>query len=408
MQFELSLEFDRGNGVRWFQEPPIEGGDLQQLSEVLEMNVNFKPMFLFAIVSVLLLSGAHGALAQNFPQKQMVQSYKIDSATEGIGTLSWFDSQDHGTRGMDYNPLTNHLLVADRISATTDTVHVLDADTGAELGAFNTEGVDGGIFRINKVGVADDGKVFVANLALIRDATEQMFRLYSYPNEAAALISAPDIAYASDEVFARFGDDMTVTGSGSDTKILVASRNTSYVLLLTDPEGDGTFAAEIKDCTGIQYASNVDFGTDASTFWFHNSYAGAARGPNFDLKHYDLNDCGTPFETFSTDLNYRTGPFDFEPWLDTELIALGPAEVLFDEVKTDVRGVVYRRDFPIAPWFWTSGLERTGEFMTNGNGGGDVVFDIANNRVFFLVTNNSISCWEFPETSGAQGWENYR
>src|SRR5688572_20899072 len=60
-------------------------------------------------------------------------------------------------RGMAYNPLTGHLLIAHRGGPS---IHVIDGGTGAEVGTmpFDVQ-VDAGNsgFRLSKIGVADDG-----------------------------------------------------------------------------------------------------------------------------------------------------------------------------------------------------------------------------------------------------------
>lgn len=93
----------------------------------------------------------------------------------------------------------------------------LDASTGADLGALNTTGITGGTFGVNKVAVAADGKIYVANLQGAMGAAAP-FKVYSYANNAAA----PVVAYSGNALTgARLGDStLAVTGSGSATRLV--------------------------------------------------------------------------------------------------------------------------------------------------------------------------------------------
>lgn len=329
------------------------------------------------------------------------QLFKLDA--DSTGSLPWF-LRDHMTRGMCYNPHTGHLLVVDREAGNVGGIHILDAATGTQLGSFNTTGMSGGTFVVNKVAVDGTGRIFVSNLAV----ANSNFRVYSYASEAAAQTSAPAIAFAQDATPTRWGDDLDVKGSGAATTLLVASRGPDRVLVLTDPDNDGTFAgSELTPTTGgVSGPGNVALDPDSSSFWFHRSMT------NFVLPHFDFpvnpvkldgDSAGGPF--FPNVLAYPTGSVAVRQTAHGKLLAVGPAEADRTGAALDVRGFLYDLTDATGPVFETGGLERAGGFIDNGNGAGDVAIDPVGNRVFFLATNNSISGWRLPSPpSAAQDW----
>ncbi|MGC8990581.1 MAG: hypothetical protein ACP5MD_10690, partial [Verrucomicrobiia bacterium] len=88
---------------------------------------------------------------------------------------------DNTQRGMDYNPVTGHLLLANRAGGLS--VAILDATTGADLGALDlgTGIITGGTFTGNMLGVANDGAIYLGNLTL--NSTTTPFKLYRWANE---------------------------------------------------------------------------------------------------------------------------------------------------------------------------------------------------------------------------------
>src|SRR5205807_2388945 len=97
--------------------------------------------------------------------------------TNGDGTLrpgdvDFLNSSGQLQRGMAWNPVTGHLLVACRTnpaSPTIERVLVLDAANGTNvLSLLDMSSLAFGgnaSFLINLIGVADDGAIYVANLS---------------------------------------------------------------------------------------------------------------------------------------------------------------------------------------------------------------------------------------------------
>src|SRR5436190_1804593 len=156
-------------------------------------------------------------------------------------------------RGMAYNPMTGHLLVVDRStnSSINYFVYILDGASGANLGTLATiSPFSGGnaAFPLNLIGVADDGAIYAANLANSTTGSPQV-RLYRWASEgdgSPALVS-PTISFPNDDPSGgatdvsqkRWGDTMTVRGSGLNTQILLANRGTLAALYTPD---DGTYS----------------------------------------------------------------------------------------------------------------------------------------------------------------------
>ena len=121
----------------------------------------------FAVVSLatLALASVPAVYAQ----------FSISPLTGFGGADGWFAPGEGGyahistgdlQRGMAYG--NDHLYVVSRANVSGDGIHIriLDKLTGADLGALNDTGISGGTFAVNRVGVANDGAIYVANLNL--------------------------------------------------------------------------------------------------------------------------------------------------------------------------------------------------------------------------------------------------
>lgn len=169
-------------------------------------------------------------------------------------------------RGMAYNPATGHVILVSRAGGLN--IPILDGTTGSDLGFLDTTGIPtsgAGIFSINMVGVADDGAIYVGNLST--DLVNPAFRLYRWENESAApvqVFSGNPNPLSLD----RWGDTMAVRGAGSDTQVLISSRNgTSAAVLVPMPVGADFQAVPIlTDAAGGDMGLGLAFG-EGNTFW---------------------------------------------------------------------------------------------------------------------------------------------
>lgn len=184
-------------------------------------------------------------------------------------------------RGMAYNPLTGHLLVVDRAtnSSINYFVYILDGQTGANLGTLaNITPFDGGnaAFVLNLIGVAEDGAIYAANLSNATGGSPQI-RLYRWENESASpTLVSPTINFPNDDPSGgateasqkRWGDTMTVRGSGLSTQILLANRGTLVALYTPDDGSYSHFTPKTitTDVATGKLGYGLTFGT-SDTFW---------------------------------------------------------------------------------------------------------------------------------------------
>jgi hypothetical protein len=167
-------------------------------------------------------------------------------------------------RGMAYNPVTHRLILVSRLSPS---VHVLDAETGADLWTLDKTGISGGTYALLMTGVADDGAVYAANLTTA--GTTTAFKLYRWGNDAANTV--PTLAYSGDPGAGnnqRWGDTLDVRGAGMNTQILIGSRASNVVAVLTTTNGTHFTARMVN----VPAAPNGAFGLgiafgEGDTFW---------------------------------------------------------------------------------------------------------------------------------------------
>lgn len=128
----------------------------------------------------------------------------------------------NGTRGMAYNPVTGNVIVVTR---NTSNIQVINGQTGAIVGTLNTTGISGGTFAYSTAAVADDGRIYVANLTT-NDVTSP-YKIYRYDNEAAAPVlvysGTPIGVIAPRTAGSRFGDSLDVIGSGTNTRLVAGT-----------------------------------------------------------------------------------------------------------------------------------------------------------------------------------------
>ena len=208
-------------------------------------------------------------------------------------------------RGMAYNRVTTNLLLVSR--NPFERVVVLDATTGAEKHFLDVTGVGGTtagvVLGLNAIGIADDGAVYAANLAV--NATTTPFNVYCWADDSAGV--PPSKVFAGDpgsgvQPGLRWSDVMAVRGEGTNTQILIAPGTGTNVALLRTRGQD--FQTEIPPAViavrGVssgfaQYG--IAFGPGTNTFW-----AKTAAGSLY-LIEFDLNaNTGQVLRTYSTSI----------------------------------------------------------------------------------------------------------
>ena len=172
-------------------------------------------------------------------------------------------------RGMAYNRVSGHLLV---VSRTTPSVYVLDAATGADLNQLSVSGVSGGTYALLMIGVADDGVVYAGNLTTASSTTP--FTLYRWANDGSSTV--PTVAYSGNPSpgnSQRYGDTLDVRGAGTNTQVILGSRSSTNVVILTTADGTTFTARPIT----VADASAGSFGLGIA-FWRRQHLLGQGHG----------------------------------------------------------------------------------------------------------------------------------
>lgn len=157
------------------------------------------------------------ALAQS--TAVFTQQFKIESGTRYDLTTS-----ANQNRGIAVNPVTGNVLYPSTTGGSNH-VTIVDGTTGAEIKALNATGVGGGnLLNLVSVRVAADGAVYACNVS----QAGGNLRIYRWPSEVS---DDPPALILNQPVPTRWGDNMDVRGSGTNTQIAVSgSGGTSWAL----------------------------------------------------------------------------------------------------------------------------------------------------------------------------------
>lgn len=336
------------------------------------------------------------AVSQAQPPYTLTQLWKVDTSS----TLTWFQN-DNNTRGMTYNPGTQHVLVVGRTGALN--VYQLDPATGAQLGTLDVTGVSGGTFAGNLIHVAADGKLYLTNLA----AATSTFKIYTYASESAAPVNS----YTEAGVPVRYGDSADVRSSGSNVDILVSGSGNTNVAVFSSTDGGATFAKQAITLdvalVGIPYVKWDPTVTNA--FFVRKAAASGTEQP--PLRRYTISGTnGTLDTSFGDQITSVPGVAAF----DVKVTANGHVLVAstygaMTSGATNLLGLIHEVPSSTLVAQTASGLEKAGGANANGNGSGAAAMDLASSRVWFLYTNNSISGWSMPPqvSSAVSDWNLY-
>ena len=224
-------------------------------------------------------------------------------------------------RGMAYNPTTGHLIIVNRYPIGSETINIIDAFTGAEVGALDVccPGFGGSAdFVYNMVGVADDGAIYVGNLNT--SGTLVTFNLYRWANETAGqtLVYSGDPRGGDTTANGRWGDTLAVRGAGMNTEVLITSRGTQAAILRPTDSSMAFFSATTlnTDVPSGDLGYGLSFGS-GNTFWV--KAASSVGEPLYHLS-YDVNaGTATTLQVYGLDaFPGRVGPLLVHPssnWL---------------------------------------------------------------------------------------------
>ncbi len=304
-------------------------------------------------------------------------------------TLNWelnvnsypFFANDNNTRGMGYNPATQHLLVASRTGAPV--IYAIDAVTGAVADTLDMTGITGGTLPLMKVIADVNGVIYACNLVL----ANAEFKVYRWADEKAT----PTLAFAA-VVSTRAGDAFSLSGSDTTTILYASGTGSNQILVLTTANGEN-FTAEtpITIATGTARGgiAPIKNGTD-SELWINGS--------------------GTTLRKIAADgtvLSEIDGGTLAASWMNcayieavngAKLVAVNANNVTGDIRKFQVWDVTNSETTPV---LWAKG--ETGFLeLANANGSGEIILNANSDEtysLFQMTTNNAIASWklEIPE-----------
>jgi uncharacterized lipoprotein YddW (UPF0748 family) len=157
-------------------------------------------------------------------------------------------------RGICINPETGHILLVSRSAQISGRlgVFVLDANSGAQVGAMSTNGVaNSATFVLNKIDAADDGVIYGANLTTSSSTSPLI--IYRWSNEGAT----PSVAYTGSPdggVTARWGDSFSVSGGGIDTRIIISGSSATNAIIFTTSDGTHFVANKLNPTDPVSAA----------------------------------------------------------------------------------------------------------------------------------------------------------
>jgi len=298
-------------------------------------------------------------------------------------TLNWemgtgmypFFANDNNTRGLGYNPATNHVLVPSRSGGVF--IYALDAETGLVADTLDMTNVTGGVLPLMKAVADENGVIYACNLALAGGE----FKVYRWADETAV----PTVAFAA-AVIGRTGDAFAITGSGLNTVIYGSGSGSAEIVVLTTTDGE-TFTAE----TPVPVATGAARGGIAPTM------------PGLNSEIW-VNGSGTTLQHIGADgtlISEIPGSVVASSWMNVayiesdkgaKLLAVSANNVTGDARKLQVWDVTADETNPL---MWgigeTSNLE-----LKNANGSGELVA-VDNNdgtyNIYQMTTNNAIASW---------------
>jgi hypothetical protein len=217
---------------------PADAGDYF----VIASNVNGSVTSVVAHVSVGIPTDNY-SLLQNWVAGAGDSNFPYVTANGGANTPN--------ERAFAFNALSNQLIIVRCPPAlTTYNLYVVDATTGSNLYSLNTNGIihEGGSEvsgsnPIDLVGAAaaEDGSIYICNESPNASGgtaidTTKMFHVYRWANTAPT--TQPVMVFQGDPsaqppgINERWGDVLTVRGSGTNTEIFVNSQSGTYGAVL--------------------------------------------------------------------------------------------------------------------------------------------------------------------------------
>ncbi|MBW8864413.1 MAG: hypothetical protein JF609_05730, partial [Verrucomicrobia bacterium] len=333
-------------------------------------------------------------------------TWTVANGTAHIGNNSGLN------RGVAYSSVSNQVFVANRTTGTTGFIDVFDGATGALLSGAG--GIAGANLGIDQVGVGDDGTLYGAPLQTSVSTTAGSLTVYSWTNWFNN--STPYPAYASasgDPVVAnytgkRIGDSMAVTGSGTNTLILMAVAGTgegctNFVLLHT-ADGTNFTPTAVFVPTGLPSIGGnilgICFYTNGTFLVFPGS---GASSHNVFVVSYPANFASqaTVFGTVLGNAAPGTMAFNLTGAIDysSQGKMLAVAQTASQSVNTNA--IFSLTNFPTAASQLTTATNPTPNANGNATGGAALGGAGKTNFLYVLESNNGLRAYTINYTAAA-------
>lgn len=291
-------------------------------------------------------------------------------------------------RGMSFG--NGHVYLVSRNGGNN--IRILNATTGADLGALNNSGISGGTFAVSTVAVGGDGMIYVANLTTAVGAASP-YKIYSWATEA----STPTTAFSTTTLLAgsRIGDTLAATGSGASTVLAagfgstpVVAGNNGYAIISPSSSSGNAIAFTGTPPNAGDFRLGLTFsdsshviGTAGSSLYRYTTFTG----------------------TSGTLLGSPAIPDPAGATADRLLAytTIGGRAILAVQSIGDSHVSIYDVSNPLAPLWLASGNNTSGALTANSNGTGNLAWgDIVVNgdgtiseALYAMSTNQGIQAF---------------
>lgn len=321
--------------------------------------------------------------------------------------FAWLTNDNNAT-SLAYNPVSDKLLVTRRGSR----IYVLNPNTGAQEDTLNLKssviGTEG--LKYSKIRVAADGAIYALSL----QTAAGVARIYRWASQKDTATLAAALAVSE-----RAGDAFGLSGSGANTVLYVSGAGTVnnafsiYILNTTDGKNfkmDSKVTMTSAPTTNQQWSNRVvepeGTGVD-SPIWIKG---GGFVARKITLSAKDANNIRTG-TVVSTVPDGATGGAASIGYGGMRLLTLsnkaqylvfGGGNNSFAGTKMTALTVDGIDQFSL---YGRDSLNTTANYVTNGNGTGDIAFKVHPNgtfTVFYISTNNGIASTTSPLPTAAK------
>jgi hypothetical protein len=201
----------------------------------------------------------------------------------------------YGTYGVAINPINTNIIIVTR-KIPDNMIAVLDIHTGEHKHYIDYSGL--GVDQMNRVDVADDGTIYVCNIAT---TTSTAFKIFGFGDDSP---SNPDrwLAFTGDPGNGQtaanngWGTTLSVRGGGLNTEILIGALNGAYsTFAILRPDASYVFSSKLITVTGVP-AGWSRLGLDWGPL--PNTVVGKTANGNLTVVQYDY-DAGTAYLLYS-------------------------------------------------------------------------------------------------------------